>query len=87
MPHYGLRSDISPVREVPDRCQLGSLRARLFTQERGAAAADRLALGLHAEAYDPETGRHLGNFPQAFSPLALIEAAARMIVLEGLAEL
>ena len=43
-------------------------------------------LGLFAEEYDAETGRHLGNFPQAFSHLALVEAAARIIVAEGLAE-
>jgi alpha,alpha-trehalase len=42
-------------------------------------------LGLYAEEYDVHTGRHLGNFPQAFSHLALVEAAARLIVAEGLA--
>jgi GH15 family glucan-1,4-alpha-glucosidase len=44
-------------------------------------------LGLFAEEFDVETGHHLGNFPQAFSHLALIEAAARIIDAERSQEL
>ena len=44
-------------------------------------------LGLYAEEFDVDTGRHLGNFPQAFSHLALVEAAGRIILAERLAEL
>jgi GH15 family glucan-1,4-alpha-glucosidase len=43
-------------------------------------------LGLLAEEFDVATGRHLGNFPQAFSHLALVNAAMRLIVQERLAE-
>ena len=44
-------------------------------------------LGLYAEEFDTSTARFLGNFPQAFSHLALIEAAGRIIAAERLQEL
>ncbi len=44
-------------------------------------------LGLFAEEFDTDTGRHLGNFPQAFSHLALIEAAGRIVIAERLEEI
>jgi alpha,alpha-trehalase len=43
--------------------------------------------GLYAEEYETQTARHLGNFPQAFSHLALIQAAGRIILAERLEEI
>jgi GH15 family glucan-1,4-alpha-glucosidase len=37
-------------------------------------------LGLYAEEFEVDRARHLGNFPQAFSHLALIQAAGRIIL-------
>jgi GH15 family glucan-1,4-alpha-glucosidase len=36
-------------------------------------------LGLYAEELDPRSGRHLGNYPQAFTHLALINAVIHVI--------
>jgi hypothetical protein len=40
-------------------------------------------LELYAEEIDPHSGQHLGNFPQAFTHLALINAVLHVIKLEG----
>ncbi len=70
---------------------LVSALATVGEQQRARDLMERLLreaspLGLYAEEFDAPTGRHLGNFPQAFSHLALIEAAARIVVVERLQE-
>jgi GH15 family glucan-1,4-alpha-glucosidase len=70
---------------------LVSALAVIGEQQRARDLMERLLrlaspLGLYAEEYDVDTSLHLGNFPQAFSHLALIEAAARIIVAERLEE-
>jgi GH15 family glucan-1,4-alpha-glucosidase len=53
------------------------LQERFAEAERmfGRLAALRNDLGLLSEQYDPETKRLVGNFPQAFSHLALVNTA------------
>jgi alpha,alpha-trehalase len=55
-------------------------RARALCEKLLAFAGPLL---LYAEEIDAETGQHLGNFPQAFTHLALIEAVARLIDAEA----
>lgn len=70
---------VSALSIVGEREQAGDLLERLL----------RIAspLGLYAEEFEVDRARHLGNFPQAFSHLALIEAAARIILADRLDEL
>jgi alpha,alpha-trehalase len=51
-------------------------RARLLCEKLLSFASP---LGLYAEEIDPHSGRHLGNFPQAFTHLALINAVIHLI--------
>src|SRR5207248_6846048 len=66
-------------------CVVGEVRRADELLERLLRIAS--PLGLYAEAYDVGTCYHLGNFPQAFSHLALIEAAGRVILAERMEEL
>jgi GH15 family glucan-1,4-alpha-glucosidase len=58
-------------------CEIGETdRARVLCERLLGFASP---LGLYAEEIDPVSGRHLGNFPQAFTHLALINAVQHVI--------
>jgi alpha,alpha-trehalase len=66
---------------------LVSALSEIGEDERAEQLCERLLshaspLGLYAEELDARTGRHLGNFPQAFTHLALINAVLHVISTE-----
>jgi GH15 family glucan-1,4-alpha-glucosidase len=63
---------VSALSEIGERRRARELCERLL--------ATAGWLDLYAEEFDPATGRHLGNFPQAFTHLALINAVSHVIV-------
>jgi GH15 family glucan-1,4-alpha-glucosidase len=63
---------------------LVSALSEIGEAKRARALCERLLassgwLDLYAEELDPRSGRHLGNFPQAFTHLALINAVSHVI--------
>ncbi len=58
-------------------CQIGEYRRAHDLCERVLGHAS--PLGLYAEELDPRTGRHYGNFPQAFTHLAQINAVMHVM--------
>jgi GH15 family glucan-1,4-alpha-glucosidase len=65
---------VSALAEIGEHHRSRSLCEKLLSH-----ASD---LGLYAEEIDPRNNRHLGNFPQAFTHLALINAVMHVITAE-----
>ena len=71
---------------------LVSAQAVIGEMDRARSLMERLLriaspLGLYAEEFEVDRARHLGNFPQAFSHLALIQAAGRIVLTDFREEL
>jgi alpha,alpha-trehalase len=62
---------VSALEEIGEHARAKSLLEKLL--------AHASQLGLYAEELDSRSGRHLGNFPQAFTHLALINAVVHVI--------
>ncbi|MBO0840940.1 MAG: glycoside hydrolase family 15 protein [Sciscionella sp.] len=70
---------------------LVSALAKIGEHDRARRLCEKLLsfaspLGLYAEEIEPRSGRHLGNFPQAFTHLALINAVIQVIRAEEAAD-
>ena len=70
-------------------CWLARVYAKQGRCEEARALYEKLLdvrndLGLLAEEYDPKSGRQLGNFPQAFSHVGLINTAAEILDAQAL---
>jgi GH15 family glucan-1,4-alpha-glucosidase len=76
LPHLLLLARQRPARDRRAQARAPALRALLSLAS---------SLDLYAEELDAATGRHLGNFPQAFTHLALINAVMHVIRDEELA--
>jgi GH15 family glucan-1,4-alpha-glucosidase len=68
---------------------LVSAFAEIGEYDRARSLCERLlahasTLGLYAEHLDPYSGRHLGNFPNAFTHLAQINAVLHIIRIDQL---
>ena len=86
----GLRGRGGRVHDLLVLARLGAVRDRRGRARRATCARSCSAysspLGLYAEEIDPRSGRHLGNFPQAFTHLALINAVMHVIRAEEAVE-
>jgi GH15 family glucan-1,4-alpha-glucosidase len=69
---------VSALSEIGERLAARELCERLLV--------DAGSLDLYAEELDARSGRHLGNYPQAFTHLALINAVSHVIADERRAD-
>jgi hypothetical protein len=76
--------------EAPIGCEVGAERRRaaaVYRRDEASPRADDAPLVLYAEELDVETGRHLGNFPQAVSHLAQVQATVGIVLADLFAEI